>query len=95
MRKTYGRFSYAQPSFIEGMARIFDVAGALQPRRVSYNAYSLGADFEQVARYLHDAIAQFEEEAQVKIETANELEASLYAPLPNPDIILRYEEIIL
>lgn len=103
MRKTYGRFSYAQPSFIVGMARIFDVAGALQPRRGSYNphsavnradAHSLRADFEQVARYLHDAIAQFEEEAQVKIETANEPEASRYALLPDPDIIRRYEEII-
>ena len=95
-------FRYVKPSFWEGMARIFDVAGALNTRPVQYRGSTYRRDYthdvrnhwEEVSRYLHDAIAQFEEEAQLNLGIATDTDASRYAPFPDPNVIRRYEEIM-
>lgn len=102
MVRKCGRLNFAQPSFIEGMARIFDVAGALNTRPVKYRGSTYRRDYthavrnhwEEVVRYLHDAIAQFEEEAQLNLGIATDTDASRYAPFPDPNVIRRYEEIM-
>ena len=71
MVRKYSRFNCAKPSFIEGMARIFDFAGALDyyptlsKRRKSgreADAEAIQETWEAVGQYLWDAMGQFEEE---------------------------------
>ena len=72
-------FNYARPSFLEGMARIFDFGGTLDyyPRRSvvrksgpEADAEALRADWEAVGQYIRDAIGQFEEEERDNLEAA-------------------------
>ena len=69
MRKTYGRFNYARPSFIEGVARIFDFAGALDvyhtpqtdAERQRADTIALREAWVTVGGCMRDAIGRFEE----------------------------------
>ena len=79
MVRKYRRFNYARPSFIEGMARIFDFAGALDSdptlskRRKSgpdADAEAIRASWEAVGQYLWDAMGRFEEEERDNLDAA-------------------------
>ena len=79
MARKYRRFNYARPSFIEGMARIFDFAGALDyhPRPNPENncdwakdAEAIRSDWEAVGQYIWDAIGQFEEAERDNLDKA-------------------------
>ena len=70
MARNHQCFNYVKPSFIEGMARIFDFAGALdyhpRPNPASKpgwekDADAIRSDWEAVGQYIWDAIGQFEE----------------------------------
>ncbi len=68
MARKYRRFNHAQPSFIEGMARIFDFAGALNTYDVPKTEASkrradviaLRRDWIAVGNHIRNAIGQFE-----------------------------------
>ena len=79
MVRKYRRFNYARPSFIEGMARIFDFAGALDyypglsARRKSSpeaDAEAIRAAWETVGQYLWDVMGRFEEEERDNLDEA-------------------------
>ena len=79
MAGKYRRFNYAKPSFIEGMARIFDFTGALDhhPRTNPANksgweedAEAIRSDWEAVGQYIWDAIGQFEEAERDNLDKA-------------------------
>ena len=79
MAGKYRRFNYAKPSFIEGMARIFDFTGALDyypslsARRKSgpeVDAEAIRAAWETVGQYLWDAMGRFEEEERDSLDEA-------------------------
>ncbi len=80
MRKTYGRFNSAQPSFIEGMARIFDFAGALDAyhapltdaERRRADTIALREAWVNVGQCMRDAIGQFEEIERDNLDAAHE-----------------------
>ena len=64
----YTDYLFARPSFLEGVGRLFDVAGALNeynivpPREVA-NARALLADWMAVAADFRSAVAQFDPHA--------------------------------
>lgn len=68
MARKYRRFNYARPSFIEGMARIFDFAGALStydiPKTIAAkrraDVIALRRDWIAVGNHIRNAIGQFE-----------------------------------
>lgn len=79
MAGKYRRFNYARPSFIEGMARIFDFTGALDnyphlsaPRKSSSesDAEAIRVAWETVGQYLWDAMGRFDEEEQDNLDEA-------------------------
>ena len=80
MAGKYRRFNYVRPSFIEGMARIFDFAGALDyyPGLSARRKSSPEADadaairsaWETVGQYLWDAMGRFEEEERDNLDAA-------------------------
>ena len=80
MGKTYGRFNYAQPSFIEGMARIFDFAGALDVYHTPQtdaatqraDTIALREAWVEVGQCMWDAIGQFEEIERDNLDAARE-----------------------
>ena len=72
-------FNYARPSFLEGMARIFDFGGTLDyyPRRSvvgksgpEEDAEAIRSDWEAVGQYIRDAIGQFEEAERANLDAA-------------------------
>ena len=76
-------FNYARPSFLEGMARIFDFGGSLDyyPRRSAVrksgpeaDAEALREHWEAVGQYIRDAIGQFEAEEQDNLNAARKSE---------------------
>lgn len=85
MVRKYRRFNYARPSIIEGMARIFDFAGALDhypnlpARRKSSpeaNAEAIRAAWETVGQCMWDAIGQFEEEERDNLDEARKFQCA-------------------
>lgn len=79
MARKHRHFIYARPSFLEGMARIFDFAGALDyypnlsVRRKSgpeADAEAIRECWEAVGQYMWDAIGQFEELEKDNLEAA-------------------------
>lgn len=79
MAGKYRRFNYAKPSFIEGMARIFDFTGALDyypglsARRKSSpeaDAEAIRAAWETVGQCMWDAMGQFEELERDNLDAA-------------------------
>lgn len=69
MRKTYKsiiyKYSLVRPSFIEGMARVLDIGGTLNPRIIDKNNdrkadyEAIYSDWENVGKDLHTAISQY------------------------------------
>ena len=80
MTGKYRRFNYAKPSFIEGMARIFDFTGALdyypglsERRKSTPEAdaeEAIRAAWETVWQCMWDAIGRFEEEERDNLDEA-------------------------
>ena len=79
MVSKYRRFNYARPSFIEGMARVFDFTGALNyypdlsARRKSgpeADAAAIQSAWETVGQYLWGAMGRFEEEERDNLDAA-------------------------
>ena len=80
IHKKYRHFNYARPSFLEGMARIFGFAGALDyyPRysRVKKSgpeadAESIHECWEEIGQYFRDAIGEFKEEERDNLDAAH------------------------
>lgn len=70
--RTSSDFLRWRPSFLTGLASIFDFAGALQrPRRIpsgpDADARALASDWQAVGGDLWAAMGQFEEETGVRI----------------------------
>ena len=68
----YSDFLRRRPSFLTGLASIFDFAGALQrPRRIASgpdaDARAMASDWQAVGGDLWAAMGQFEEETGVRI----------------------------
>lgn len=81
MVRKHRRFNYARPSFLEGMARIFDFTGALDyhSRRSiiaksgpEADAAALREHWEAVGQYIHDAIGHFEESERDNLNAARQ-----------------------
>ena len=65
--ETYSDFLYARPSFLEGVARIFDLRGTLNEYNVSptgkeADAVAIWSDWAAIGQDMRDAIGEFEEE---------------------------------
>lgn len=55
-------YSFARPSFLEGMARILDFGGVLNQYDWPSDVDALRSDWEMVGRDMRDAIAAYERE---------------------------------
>ena len=67
----YTAYLFARPSFIEGMARLFDFAGALNqyntsPTPKQADALALACDWKQVGADMQHAIDQYAAEMEKK-----------------------------
>ena len=76
MEDFYSDFLYARPSFLEGMARVMDIGGALN----EYNTLLSGEDADFVALWMdwsavgqdmHDAMSMYESEEADALELAD------------------------
>ena len=67
--RRYDRFVERQPSFLAGFASVFDLAGALAPRRYEptpdADARALASDWEAVGRDMWVAVRRFEDETGI------------------------------
>ena len=72
-----GRLIYARPSFLEGVARIFDFGGTLNtyyyestdedPREA--DARAIASDWEAVGKDMANAIGQYEKSTKIRTNT--------------------------
>lgn len=65
--ESYSDFLYAKPSFLEGVARIFDFGGTLNgyndsPTGEEADAAAIRSDWEAIGQDMHNAIESFEKE---------------------------------
>lgn len=65
--ESYSDFLYARPSFLEGVARIFDFGGALNEYNVSSTGHeadtaAIRSDWEAIGQDMRAAIEAFERE---------------------------------
>lgn len=56
-------FLYARPSFVEGVARVFDLCGTLDeynnsPTPIYADGYAIGMDWYVVGRDIYEAISE-------------------------------------
>ena len=70
------KFVYARPSFIRGVARLFDFGGTLNTYHylqdenpVKADARAIASDWQAVGRDMADAIGQYEKSTKIRAKT--------------------------
>ena len=84
--RKYDRFVGKRPSFFEGVASAFDLAGTLAPRRYEpapdADALALASDWEAVGKDMWAGVNRFEDETGVypaeRDETTDAIQLSLW-----------------
>ena len=84
---------YARPSFLEGMARVFDIGGTLNeygfgPGGAKSDAEATRADWQAIGDDLRAAM----DDCGYSIEAADA--ASWDGPLPSPTVLQQYDDVI-
>lgn len=74
--ESYSDFLYAKPSFLEGVARIFDFGGTLNgyndsPTGEEADAAAIRSDWEAIGQDMHNAIGAFEKEQANSLRPAD------------------------
>lgn len=65
-------FLYANPSFFEGMARIFDLGGSLNvynesPETIYADGYAIGMDWYMVGRDIQAAVSAYRDQEDIPL----------------------------